>query len=324
MKGPRSLSQGHRTPGGSPGEVPSMDGESPERLLDLYLSFLGVEKGLSVNTREAYARDLHSLFDYLELQGLNNPLEVRPEQVRLFLIGQHEQGKSPRSLARMVSSLRGFYRFLVREGVLSSDPTSLLEAPKRGASLPKDMSIAEVDSLLSQPDQSTPLGVRDQAMLDLMYATGLRVSELVNLKVNDIHLEVGYVVAYGKGGKERLVPMGEVAVERLKGYLYGVRPALARGSKIPYLFLNRSGKKLSRQGFWKILRRYALQAGIRSRITPHSLRHSFATHLLERGADLRSVQLLLGHASISTTQIYTHINRERLKRIYDRYHPRAS
>ncbi len=297
---------------------------SAETWLDSYLSYLSIEKGLSIHTLDAYARDIRALFDYLDTSGNHDPLEVRAEQIRLFLIAQHQQGKSSRSLARLVSSIRGFYRFLLREGALLNDPTASIESPKRKMSLPKDMTLDEVDALLAQPDPTSPLGIRDQALLDLMYATGLRVSELVNLNVNDVHLEVGYLAAYGKGSKERLVPIGEVAIERLKTYLTEVRPKLAQGNKVPYLFLNRSGKKLSRQGLWKLIRRYALQAGIRSHITPHSLRHSFATHLLERGADLRSVQLLLGHSSISTTQIYTHINKERLKLIYDRHHPRAS
>ena len=300
-----------------------MDVNSVDQILDLYLSHLGVEKGLSKNSLESYARDLQAFFDHVQGQRKVGPLDVRDEDLRLFLIEQHRQGKAPRSLARMVSSLRGLYRFLMREGVLSVDPTRTLETPRIGTSLPKDLSLKEVDALLAQPDPSSPLGIRDLAMLQLMYATGLRVSELVNLKINDLHLDVGYLAAYGKGSKERLVPIGEVANDKVKEYIRSVRPAFTKGARIPYLFLNRSGKRLSRQGFWKLLKRYALQAGIRSQIMPHSLRHSFATHLLEHGADLRSVQLLLGHSSISTTQIYTHINRERLKRIYDRYHPRA-
>jgi integrase/recombinase XerD len=181
----------------------------------------------------------------------------------------------------------------------------------------------EVDRLLAQPDPAEPLGIRNQAMMELLYATGLRVSELLALRLQDLNLEVGYVVAYGKGKKERLVPVGEVALEKLKEYLSAVRPALDKTAKARHLFLNRSGRGLSRQGFWKLLNRYALQAGITSPVTPHVMRHSFATHLLERGADLRSVQLMLGHASISTTQIYTHLNREKLKQIYQRHHPRA-
>ena len=206
---------------------------------------------------------------------------------------------------------------------MAEDPTELLEVPRLGAPLPRDLTLEEVDRLLAQPDPAEPLGVRNQAMLEVLYATGLRVSELLALRLQDLNLEVGYDVAYGKGKKERLVPVGEVALEKLKDYLSRVRPGLTKSARAPYVFLNRSGRRLSRQGFWKLLHRYALQAGISSPVTPHVLRHSFATHLLERGADLRSVQLMLGHASISTTQIYTHLNRERLKQIYQRHHPRA-
>jgi integrase/recombinase XerD len=206
---------------------------------------------------------------------------------------------------------------------MQGDPTALLDVPRLGAPLPKDLTLEEVDRLLAQPDPAEPLGLRNQAMLELLYATGLRVSELLALTLKDLNLEVGYVVAYGKGKKERLVPVGEVALETLKEYLSSVRPGLAKSKRVSKVFLNRSGNGLSRQGFWKLLHRYALQAGISSPVTPHVLRHSFATHLLERGADLRSVQLMLGHASISTTQIYTHLNRERLKQIYQRHHPRA-
>lgn len=230
---------------------------------------------------------------------------------------------SARSVRRKASSLRGLFRFLLKEGIMEEDPTELLEVPRLGTPLPKNLTVDEVDRLLAQPDPGEPLGVRNKAMMELLYATGLRVSELLALRLRDLNLEVGYVVAYGKGRKERLVPVGEVALENIKEYLSAVRPLLTKSVRAPYVFLNRSGRRLSRQGFWKLLHRYALQAGIVSSVTPHVLRHSFATHLLERGADLRSVQLMLGHASISTTQIYTHLNRERLKEIYQRHHPRA-
>jgi integrase/recombinase XerD len=245
------------------------------------------------------------------------------EDVRFYFLGKKQRGMSARSLRRKASSLRGLYRFLQKEGYVDEDPTQLLEVPRLGVPLPRDLTLDEVDRLLAQPDPAEALGVRNRAMLELLYATGLRVSELLGLRLQDLNLEVGYVVAYGKGKKERLVPVGEVALGKLKEYLNSVRPGLAKSGRAPYLFLNRSGKRLSRQGFWKLLNRYALQAGISSPVTPHVLRHSFATHLLERGADLRSVQLMLGHASISTTQIYTHLNRERLKQIYESHHPRA-
>ncbi len=248
---------------------------------------------------------------------------MRAEDLRFYFLGKKQGGMSARSVRRKASSLRGLFRFLQKEGYMQENPTELLEVPRLGSPLPKNLTLDEVERLLAQPDPAEPLGVRNQAMLELLYATGLRVSELLALRLQDINLEVGYVVAYGKGKKERLVPVGEVALEKIKEYLSTARPRLAKAVRTPHVFLNRSGRRLTRQGFWKLLHRYALQAGITSSVTPHVLRHSFATHLLERGADLRSVQLMLGHASISTTQIYTHLNRERLKEIYQRHHPRA-
>ncbi|MEW6444097.1 MAG: site-specific tyrosine recombinase XerD [bacterium] len=301
------------------------------RWMDAYFDHLRVEKGLSANTLEAYGRDLRDFADWLEENGGGSALEAGEDQVRLHLFQLKQKGMASRSIARKASSLRGLYRFLLKEDAIASDPTRLLDVPRPGAALPRDLSLDEVEALLAQPDTSEPLGMRDKAMLELLYATGLRVSELLRLRLQDLNLEVGYVVAYGKGKKERLVPAGEIALERLRQYLLSGRPQLAgrgagraRPDKNPYLFLNRNGRKLSRQGFWKLLHQYALRAGILSPVTPHVLRHSFATHLLEHGADLRSVQLLLGHSSVSTTQIYTHMNRERLKQIYQRYHPRAT
>ena len=299
------------------------DDEKVNELLDAYLDHLRVERGLARNTLDAYSRDLAEYLRWVD-ENVARPLrEVREEDLRFYFLRMKQGGMSARSLRRKASSLRGLYRFLQREGYMGEDPTELLEVPRLGAPLPRDLTLDEVDRLLAQPGPAEPLGVRNQAMLELIYATGLRVSELLALRLQDLNLEVGYVVAYGKGKKERLVPVGEVALEKLKEYLSTVRPDLVKSGRDPHLFLNRSGKRLSRQGFWKLLNRYALQAGISSPVTPHVLRHSFATHLLERGADLRSVQLMLGHASISTTQIYTHLNRERLKQIYQRHHPRA-
>ena len=299
------------------------DEQKINKLLDAYLDHLRVERGLSRNTLEAYSRDLTEYLLWVDKE-LARPLnQVKDEDVRFYFLKKKQAGLSARSLRRKSSSLRGLYRFLQKEGYMAEDPTQLLEVPRLGAPLPRDLSLDEVDRLLAQPDPSEPLGLRNRAMLELLYATGLRVSELLALRLQDLNLEVGYVVAYGKGNKERLVPAGEEALEKLKEYLSTVRPGLAKSEKDAHVFLNRSGRKLSRQGFWKLLHRYALQAGITSPVTPHVLRHSFATHLLERGADLRSVQLMLGHASISTTQIYTHLNRERLKQIYERHHPRA-
>jgi integrase/recombinase XerD len=291
--------------------------------LDEYLDHLRIERGLARNTLEAYSQDLREYVQWAEDTLGRSIRDVRDEDLRYYFLQKKQGGLSARSLQRKASTLRGLYRFLEKAGQLEGNPAHLLEVPRPGAGLPKDLSLDEVDRLLAQPDASEPLGIRDQAMLEILYATGLRVSELLGLRLKDLNLEVGYLVAYGKGKKERLVPIGEIASEKLKTYLTGVRPSMCKATKTPHVFLNRSGRRLSRQGFWKLLHRYALQAGIASPVTPHVLRHSFATHLLERGADLRSVQLLLGHASISTTQIYTHLNRERLKKIYRSHHPRA-
>jgi len=297
------------------------------QMIDTYFDHLRVERGLSANTLEAYSRDLRDFAEWLDRNGSRSVLEAGEDHLRFYLLQIKQQGMSSRSVARKASSLRGFYRFLLRENVIEADPVRILDVPRPGAPLPRDLTLDEVERLLAQPDVSEPLGMRNKAMIELLYATGLRVSELLRLRLQDVNLEVGYIVAYGKGKKERLVPMGEVALDQLKQYLLSARRRLGRKErfeKLPYVFLNRSGRKLSRQGFWKILHQYALRAGIFSPVSPHVFRHSIATHLLERGADLRSVQLMLGHSNISSTQIYTHMNRERLKQIYQRYHPRAT
>ncbi len=293
------------------------------RLFDLYLDHLQVEKGLSKNTLDAYSRDLIEFFQWADDSYGKLLFDFKEKDLRHYFLHKSERGLSARTITRKISSIKGFYRYLLKQGHIRENPSDLLETPRLGAALPKDLSLEEVDRLLAQPDPESLLGARDKAMLEILYATGVRVSELLALRRQDINLEVGYLVAYGKGSKERLVPFGEVATEALTRYLTAFRSRLCKDTKVSYLFLNRSGKRLSRQGFWKLICRYARQAGITSPVTPHVLRHAFATHLLERGADLRSVQLLLGHASISTTQIYTHLNRERLKKIYQRHHPRA-
>lgn len=295
----------------------------PAALLDAYLDHLRVEKRLAANTLEAYGRDLADFVTWAEARQGRRTTELTEDDLRLYFTRLKGRGISSRSVARKMSSVRGLYRYWLRSGVIDGDPAQELEVPKPARGLPRDLTLDEVERLLGQPDPDTPLGARDGALLEVLYATGLRVSELLGLCLQDLNLEVGFVVAYGKGKKERLVPLGEAARERLNRYLTRIRPGLCRAGKVPQVFLNRSGRPLSRQGFWKRLNRYALTAGITSPVSPHVLRHSFATHLLERGADLRSLQMLLGHASISTTQIYTHLNRERLKRIYEQYHPRA-
>lgn len=289
--------------------------------IDVFVQHLVVERGLAANTVESYSRDLRKFADFLEGRqcGLH---EVESVTVMEFLLALRENGLSSKSSARSLSALRMFFRFLVRENFVAADPTVHIESPKARLRLPALLSVAEVDSLLKQPEDKTDRGVRDKAMLEVLYATGVRVSELVSLQMNSLNLEVGYLIAFGKGSKERVVPLGESATRCLKNYLLTVRPRFLKRPS-PFVFLNQAGRPLTRQGFWKIIRRYALKAGLNKRLSPHTLRHSFATHLLERGADLRSVQVMLGHVDIATTQIYTHVTQERLRKIHHRYHPRG-
>jgi integrase/recombinase XerD len=230
---------------------------------------------------------------------------------------------NPKSIVRDLAALRTFFRFLIQEGILQNNPVEDLESPKVAKTLPEILSLKEIERILEEPNLKTPLGIRDRAMLEILYATGMRVSELTHLMIQQVNLEGGYVLLYGKGSKERIVPLGSEAMRWVDLYLKGARGILSKGKESPFLFINRSGKGMSRQGFWKNLRDYARRAGLHKRITPHLLRHSFATHLLERGADLRSVQMMLGHVDISTTQIYTHVTGERLKKVHKRYHPRG-
>ena len=291
--------------------------------LDNFLNYLIVERGLAKNTVESYSRDLQKFIDYLEKRNIRDLSALDNITIMSFLLELKSQGLSSRTTGRNLSAIRMFFKFLVRENILKSDPTINIDSPKIRPHLPSVINLSEVDSLLSQPDVKTSRGLRDRTMLEVLYATGVRVSELVNLKVNSLNLEVGYLIAFGKGSKERIIPLGDTARYYLKEYLSTVRPKYLKGKTSAFLFLNSSGKKLTRQGFWKIIKRYALKAGIKKKLSPHTLRHSFATHLLERGADLRSVQIMLGHVDISTTQIYTHITQERLKKIHQQYHPRG-
>ena len=287
---------------------------------DQFLQHLRVEKGLAKNSVESYARDLMTFFSFLETKALS---PLRASQADLMDFISHLAGRlSVRSIARNISALKVFYRFLVSEGKIETNPARLLSAPKLPRRLPGVLSRSEVERLLTQPDGATTRGERDKAMLELLYATGLRVSELVHLKTVNVNMEAGFVRTVGKGSKERMVPVGAKALEALKTYLGHGRPGLLKRMSSSYLFISPRGKPLTRQGFWKIIKRHGLKAGIRKELTPHSLRHSFATHLLECGADLRSVQIMLGHSDISTTQIYTHVTRERLKEIHRKYHPR--
>ena len=300
-----------------------MENISLDNYIDFFLNYLIVEKGLSKNTIESYSRDLRKFSCFLEKGRVGDLAKVKNVTIMSFLLGLRSQGLSSKTTGRNLSALRMFFRFLVRENFLKADPTVNIESPKTRPHLPSVLNFSEVDSLLAQPDIKTLRGLRDKAMLELLYATGIRVTELINLKINSLNLEVGYLIAFGKGSKERIIPVGETAQLYVKEYLSTVRPRCLKGKSNPFLFLNPSGEKLSRQGFWKIVKRYALKAGINKKLSPHTLRHSFATHLLERGADLRSVQIMLGHVDITTTQIYTHITLERLKRIHQKYHPRA-
>lgn len=289
-------------------------------LLDQFMNYLRVERGLANNTVEAYSRDLIRFSQFLIDQKIS-PLGVSQDQITQYL---NMLGKilSTRSVARSISAIKTFFRFLVSEGKMEINPARLLETPRTSLRLPGVLSRREVEQILAQPDVDSPRGQRDMAMLESLYATGLRVSELVGLKISNINLEAGYIRTLGKGSKERFIPMGEKAMEAIRDYLTSGRLQLTKGKNSPYLFLNWSGGPMSRQGFWKIIKKYGRQSGIKKKITPHSIRHSFATHLLEGGADLRSVQVMLGHADISTTQIYTHVTRERLKKVHEKYHPR--
>ncbi len=292
----------------------------PEGWLARYLDYLTAERGLAQNTIAAYRRDLAAL--HARLGG--RPLEqTRREDLLARLRQMRLDGRSPRSIARSLVAVRGFFRYLLTEQVIREDPTANLDSPRTWRSLPRVLSFAEVENLLAAPDRDSGTGLRDAAMLEVLYATGLRVSELVGLRLGDLHLDASYVRCIGKGSRERVVPLGGEADATLQAYLAVGRPALLVGKRTNVLFVNHRGGPLTRQGFWKIVKSCAGKAGIDTPLSPHTLRHSFATHLLENGADLRSVQLMLGHADISTTQIYTHINRERLRRLYRDFHPRG-
>ncbi|MGD8269262.1 MAG: site-specific tyrosine recombinase XerD [Desulfobacterales bacterium] len=295
---------------------------SCDALLDRYLDFLIVEKGLATQTIEAYSRDLVRYISFLTKSGKTTVSEADTPLILKYLISMREDGMNARSRARHLVSIRGFYRFLAQEQMLSSDPSRLIDLPKSGLKLPDVLTIEEVKRLLDAPDLKKPSGCRDAAMLELLYAAGLRVSELITLKLQDVNLTAGYVRVFGKGAKERVVPIGQYAQEKIRTYTTGARQALLKDRISATLFVARAGKPLSRQGFWKLIKRYGLRAGLRKVITPHTLRHSFASHLLEGGADLRAVQTMLGHADIATTQIYTHVARDHLKYLHQKFHPR--
>jgi integrase/recombinase XerD len=288
-----------------------------------YLRHLEVERRVAANTLEAYRRDLSRLAAFAA--GRRRAVEsLGRADLEALVRDAMASNLSPTSTARLVAAVRGFYRFLRLSGRVDENPADDLHAPRALAALPEFLSLEDVDSLLAAPDTTTPRGLRDRTLIEVLYATGLRVSELVGLRVSDVRLEQGYVQCQGKGGKERIVPLGEEAAAWLRRYLTDARSALAKRRETPWLFLNaRDGRRLSRLGFWKLLKAYGRQARLRAHLSPHVVRHSFATHLLERGADLRAIQTMLGHADLSTTQIYTHVLETRLRQVYDKFHPRA-
>lgn len=291
--------------------------------IDRFLDALWMERGLSENTLSAYRNDLNQFAQWLAQSCCYDLLTVERTHLMTYLALRSEQQRSPRSSARLLSSLRRFYRWCRRERLIEADPTNLLTAPKLGRPLPDTLSEADVEKLLEAPSTQTPLGLRDRTMLELLYATGLRVSELVTLQERQINLRQGVVRVTGKGQKERLVPMGEVAIDWLRRYLQEARPQLADGNLCDALFLTQRRAGMTRQAFWYLIKRYARQVGIQAPLSPHTLRHAFATHLLNHGADLRAVQMLLGHSNISTTQIYTHVAKARLQALHSQHHPRG-
>lgn len=302
-------------------EVPAVSA-ADIRLVETFTDALWMERGLSANTLSAYRSDLLAFAIWLNLQH-TTLTQARRDQLLAYLAVRVQQGNRPRSTARLLSSLRRFYRYQVREGRLTEDPSARIDAPKLGRALPKSLTEAEVETLLAAPVVADPLGLRDRAMLEVLYASGLRVSELVNLSLDQVNLRQGVVRVVGKGNKERLVPLGEEAVAWLERYLAEARHDLVQGRLNEALFPTRRGGAMTRQAFWQLIKRYAQLAGIGKPLSPHTLRHAFATHLLNHGADLRVVQLLLGHSDLSTTQIYTHVARERLKDLHSRHHPRG-
>jgi integrase/recombinase XerD len=298
-------------------------------VIDAYLDHLRVELRLAAHTLESYARDLRGLAEYAA--GLERPIDgLDRRDLEAYVQQEMARGQAPRSVARMVASIRGLYRFLAVERRLDHNPADDLQPPRAWPALPTCLSLDEVDALIARPDVSTPLGLRDRALIELLYATGMRVSELVGIRLSELHLDAHYVTCVGKGNKERLIPIGDQAGMWVQQYLRDARPQLvtakakaAPRAASPRVFVNARGGPLTRVGFWKILTAHARAAGVRGQASPHVLRHSFATHLLERGADLRAIQVMLGHADLSTTQIYTHILDARLRTVYDRFHPRA-
>ena len=291
--------------------------------VDQYINYLVFEKGLSEKSIESYSSDLSNYLAFLKQKGIKDITQTDTPLILKHMIALRESGLGSKSCARHLITLRGFYKFLAQEKILEFDPAKLIDLPKSGLKLPDVLSVSEINLLLNIPDSNKPLGKRNSAMLELLYAAGLRVSELVNLKFLDVNLEACFVRVMGKGSRERIVPFGLFARNKIDDYINNSRPLLLKNRISQYLFVARAGKPMTRQGFWKLLKKYVKQAGIRKKVTPHSFRHSFASHLLEGGADLRTVQVMLGHVDISSTQIYTHVARDHLRQIHEKYHPRG-
>jgi len=294
-----------------------------ETYVDEFINYLAVERGLSKNTLESYGRDIRQFSEYLKERKIDLLPETNRGTIVQYLNSLKSHGREMSTVSRNLAAIKAFFQYLSRENYISRDPAMNMESPKLEKKLPRVLTVQEVELLLQQPNPLLPAGLRDKAMLELLYATGTRVSELISLSMADINLDLGYVKCYGKGSKERIVPFGSIAARCIGDYLNKGRQKMVRLRKSDALFVNQHGRQMTRQGFWKIIKKYAEVAQIEKEITPHTLRHSFATHLLENGADLRSVQEMLGHADIATTQIYTHITNKHLKEVYDKTHPRA-
>ncbi|MCU0651865.1 MAG: site-specific tyrosine recombinase XerD [Candidatus Omnitrophica bacterium] len=293
-----------------------------QEYIDAFLNYISVERGLSKNTVISYREDLKSFSRFITGRKIESLSAASRADIGNFMLAEKDKGISANSISRRIAAIKSFYRFLVRERFLKNDPTSLIDSPKLWKKIPDALSVNEVEALLSAPDIRQAQGIRDRAILETLYATGMRVSEASNLRADNVNLEIGFLRCIGKGNKERVIPLGKKAIISIKRYQEAVRQHFLKQNTSDFLFLNRFGRKLSRQSIWKLIQRYAKEASIKKHIKPHTLRHSFATHLLEHGADLRSVQEMLGHSNISTTQIYTHIDKDRLKSIHRMFHPR--
>lgn len=291
--------------------------------IDSYYSYLAVIKGLSKNTLESYIRDCTKFSEYLKKNDVTDIRNIKHSHILGFLTELKVKKSKPKTIARYIVSIKQFFKYLLIEKVLEEDPTVNIRTPKLSVNLPDILTLGDIEKLLQAPDESTLIGERDAVMLEVLYGTGIRVTELVNLKLSNINFDLGYLVVMGKGSKERIVPLGKIALEKITSYIQNGRISILKSKVSDYLFLNRAGNRMTRQGFWKNLRQYVIKSGINKVVTPHTIRHTFASHLLERGADLRTIQTLLGHADISSTQIYTHIDVKRLKYIHSMHHPRA-